>query len=540
MKFKITFILLLFISLGYSQVTNEGRPKSWRISDIENVEPVVMKGFDLAALQKEDKANDARKDKPWRYGFEFLLDNNLQNSGKWHTLPNGDRVWRIRYISAGAKTMNFLFSDFYMPKGASVYLYNNDRTDLLGAYDDMQNNEKRVLGTWLVTGEDIWIEYYEPKAVKGQGKLEVFKVVHGYRNISNELKSPDDDMNQSGACNYDVDCFMDGVNDVKDISKKAVGLIIVNNSSFCTGALINNTTKDGTPYFLTADHCVIGDVSQWAFRFNWISPNPVCAENIASTNNAPNYYQTVSGAVLRARRQETDFSLLEITSEIPQNWDVVFAGWNRSETPVASTFGIHHPSGDIMKVSRDFDSPVIDDSEGTFMWMVEDWDLGVTEGGSSGSPLFDNNGRIIGQLLGGSSECNGLVTNHGFDVYGRLGVSWNAGSSASTRLKDWLDPNNVNPVTLDYKANKETASLEDVVQDKVKIFPNPSKGMYTINVNTSAQYSLYGIMGQLVTIGEFAEGDNAIDISTAAVGIYILKVIDNATGKTANFKLVKD
>lgn len=546
MKLKITFLLLLFISMGYSQVTNEGKPKSWRISDIKRVEPIVMKGFDLATLQKEDEANDARKDRPWRYGFEFLVDNNLQNSGSWHTLPNGDRVWRIRYVSAGAKTLNFLFSDFYMPKGANVYLYNNERTDLLGAYDAAQNNEKRVLGTWLVTGQDIWIEYYEPKAVKGQGKLEIFKVVHGYRTIGNQFKTPDGALNFSGDCNYDVDCFMDGINDVKNISKKAVGVVLVDNSSFCTGALVNNTAKDGTPYFLTADHCTKDwsgndvDVSQWAFLFNWISPNPVCAEATNSTNNAPNFYQTISGAALRAKREETDFCLLEITSEIPQNWDVVFSGWNRSETPAASTYGIHHPSGDIMKVSRDFDPPVIDNSEGTFMWMVEDWDLGVTEGGSSGSPLFDNNGRIIGQLLGGSSECNGLVTNHGFDVYGRFGISWNAGSSASTRLKDWLDPNNSNPVTLDYKTNIDTASLTDIVQDRVKIFPNPSNGIYIITLETSAQYSLYGIMGQLVKTGEFTDGNNSIDISTTAVGIYILKITDSATGKSANFKLVKD
>lgn len=538
MKLKITFLFLLFISIGYSQVTNEGQPKSWEITDMAEVKPVVMPKFDLEALQKEDAATDKQKDKPWRYGFEFLVDNNLNNSGVWTTLPNGDRVWRIHYVSKGAKTINFLFSDYYMPKGANVYLYNSDRSDLLGAYDAGQNNDERVLGTWMVTGDDIWIEYYEPAAVAGSGKLEIFKVVHGYRTVGNFTKSPDQDLNVSGNCNYDVDCFMEGINDLKDINKKAVGLIIVNNSSFCTGALINNVTNDGTPYFLTANHCYAGNLSQWAFRFNWISPNPVCAQNTPSTTNAPNYYQTLSGAELKAKRGKTDFLLLKITTTIPSNWNVVWAGWSRSEVPPASTFGIHHPSGDIMKVCRDLQSPTIDNSEGQFMWNVNSWDYGVTEGGSSGSPLFDNSGRIIGQLYGGASECNGLVNNGGFDVYGRFGVSWDDGPTSDSRLKNWLDPNNTNAVTVNYRLNP-TASLKDIKEEQVTVYPNPSTGVFTVTINTSAQYSLYDVVGHQVKKGEFTSGNNTIDLTSTSKGIYILKVIDT-TGKTGNYKLVKE
>ncbi len=58
----------------------------------------------------------------------------------------------------------------------------------------------------------------------------------------------------------------------KDINKKAVALIVVNNSYWCSGSLVNNTSNDGTPYFLTANHCY-SNPSQWAFMFNWISPD---------------------------------------------------------------------------------------------------------------------------------------------------------------------------------------------------------------------------------------------------------------------------
>ena len=60
------------------------------------------------------------------------------------------------------------------------------------------------------------------------------------------------------------------------------------------------------------------------------------------------------------------------------------------------------------------------------VWYMDAWDEGVTEPGSSGSPLFDQNGRIIGQLYGGSAACQGTSAN-GYDYYGRLGVSWGLG-----------------------------------------------------------------------------------------------------------------
>lgn len=446
MKYKITLITLFSAFSLLAQVTNEGKPLSWKLNGTEKPVAIAMPAFDLKTLQAEDAINDIGKNKPWRFGKEFLVDYNLANAGSWTDLPNGDRIWRIRFTSAGAKTMNFLFSDFYMPQGANVYLYNNAHTDLLGAYDDKQNNPEHVLGTWLVKGQDIWIEYYEPKAVAGQGKLEIFKVVHGYRTQDEGFtKSPDDGLNTSGACNYDVDCYMDDIDGLKDINKKAVALIITDNSGFCTGSLVNNTANDGTPYFLTANHCY-SNPSQWAFRFNWISPNPVCAGTENSTSNTPNFYQTTSGATLKARKADSDFCLLQITANIPSAWDLVYAGWDRTPEAPESVFGIHHPAGDIMKACRDFGPLATED----YFWRIEDWDLGVTEGGSSGSPLYDNNGRLRGQLYGGNSACDGTSDNGEFDAYGRFDKSWDNGTTAATRLSDWLDPANTGALTLDY------------------------------------------------------------------------------------------
>jgi hypothetical protein len=446
MKFKIALFLMFFSLLGAkSQVSNLGQPVSWSLDSKPKLTPIVLPEIDLEKLTQEDAINDQRKDLPWRFGQEIVVDYNLTNSGSWTTLENGDRIWRIRFQSKGAKTMNFIFSDFYMPEGATLYLYNNSRTDLLGAYDSKQNNEQRVLGTWLVSGADIYLEYYEPKSQINKGKLELFKVVHGYRTSDENLKGVDDGLNAAGKCNYDVDCVMGSIDTLKDINKKSVGLMITNNNSFCTGALINNTSNNGTPYFLTANHCY-SNPATWSFRFKWISPNPVCAQNLPSTNTTT--YLTISGATLKARRAASDFCLVQINNPIPSTWELTWAGWDRSTTAPPSVFGIHHPTGAIMKVCLDNGAPTSFNDDGNY-WRVDDWTQGVTEGGSSGSPLFNNQGRIIGQLWRGSAACTGITDNGGSDDYGRLDVSWNTGTTAATRLKDWLDPSNTNAMTTD-------------------------------------------------------------------------------------------
>ena len=441
---KILPLLLFMPLLMASQVTNEGRPISWKFSNLQ-VETLHLPEFDLVELQKEDAQNDAKGQGPWRFGYDHVVDINIANQGTWFNMNDGSRFWIYNIRSEGALTMNFIFDEFYIPEGGRLYFYNRDRTDLLGAYTHTQNREDKLFGSWLVDGDDIYIEYYEPANKIGQGKLNISKAVHGYRSVT---KNFDKDLNDSGACNLDVDCSIGADFDpIKDQVKKSVGLVIVGGNSGCSGALINNTNNDGTPYFLTADHCLFGSVGSWAFRFNWRSPNPVCATTTSSTNGSFN--QTVSGATLRANNPDSDVVLVEITAPVPDTWDLVWAGWDRTSTPANYTVGIHHPAGDIMKVCRDDDSPTPSFQFGAQVWFVNEWEIGVTEPGSSGSPLFNQDGRIIGQLYGGGAACSGTVNNGQPDWYGRFDVSWDNGSSPSTRLKEWLDPNNTGQTTLD-------------------------------------------------------------------------------------------
>jgi hypothetical protein len=240
----------------------------------------------------------------------------------------------------------------------------------------------------------------------------------------------------SGNCNMNVAC-PDGAPYQNHI--RATVMLVSGSNGFCTGSMINNTMNDGTPYVLTANHCY-SNPANWIFRFNWQSAT------CNNPNSSPSFV-SLSGATLRARRTPSDFCLVEITGglqngTVPASYNTYFPGWDNSDTPPTSAVCVHHPSGDIKKIS--FDDNALSSangmgsSEANSQWRLV-WDRSTTtEPGSSGSPLFDQNGRIVGQLWGGGASCSNLSSP---DYYGKVSYSWEpAGSNSTNQLKYWLDP----------------------------------------------------------------------------------------------------
>ena len=497
-SYKLLMPFVFFISLIQAQVTNEGKPHSFELKQKRTMEAIKMPDFDLRKIQEEDKINDQDRAKPWRFGYEFSVDYGMKNAGVWDEVPGKGRIWRILIESKGAKTLNFVFNKYKVPTGASVYLYNDDKTDLLGAYTNVFNRPDEMLGTWTVEGEKIWIEYFEPDSVREQGNLNISKVIHGYRSVTkSDLLAKG--LNDSGDCNQDVDCPVgNDFEDLKESLKHSVGFIILG-IYVCSGNLINNTNNDGAPYFLTANHCYDNNTTEatWAFRFNWISPNPSCANTNNSTDATVN--QTTSGATRLAVNSKSDFRLLRIDGGLNSNWNLEWAGWDRTDNTPSFVVGIHHPSGDIMKVCRENQPPskAVFDFNGNAtaqMWRIADWDLGVTERGSSGSGLFDPNGRIIGQLAAGVAACQGTNDNNEFDIYGRFNTSWNFGTTNSTRLSNWLDPANTGQMTLD-RLNLVLGTEDNKLKENIAMYPNPVEEEFTI-VNNSGNPLSYKISGK--------------------------------------------
>ena len=396
----------------------------------------VMPAVDAKALMDEDAARALTGQKgPFRFGYNHMVDLGTDNSGVWHTLPNGDRVWRLGIHCPDAFSINFEFHDYVVPEGGQVFVY-NDQGDRLGAFDARSNPGFTTLGVTQLAGDRITIEYVEPAAVAGQGLLRVSQVTHAYRDVLGQAKG----LGDSGACNNNVIC---PVGDPWRDQIRSVAIITVGGNGQCTGQLINNCAEDGTAYFLTARHCLPGsqNINNWVYRFNWESPS--CNQNLNGPTN-----QTLSGSTLLASSAGSDVALIRINTQPPASYNVFYSGWDRSGTAPTSSVAIHHPSGDVKKISFDTDPAVQANFGGAQCWRILNWENGTTEPGSSGSGLWNQNGHIIGQLYGGQATCQNNVN----DYYGRFDVSW---SVLSTHLGNCgpvlggYDPNNSEPLAYD-------------------------------------------------------------------------------------------
>ncbi len=430
----------------------------------------VLTEIDVEALRAEDLVNDQDKSIPWRFGADVPVQISLQEAGSWEALPGGDRVWRVAIRSPGAVSLSLAFDRFVMPPGGELYVRTEDGRDWIGAFTDSNNKADGRFATTLLYSDAIVIEYLEPADAPFPGEVSLLRVTHGYRDARSTAEAA---WNNSGACQNNVACSIAAGwdDEIRSVAKYTMG------GSLCTGALINNTANDGTPYFLTANHCY-SNPSYWVFWFNYESPD-------CSNPSWEPSYDSVSSASHRASSSNSDFALVELSSAPPASYEVYYAGWSRSGSAASSAVGIHHPGGDIKKFS--VEGSQIGPS-GNY-WDVGPWDDGTTEGGSSGSPLFDQNHRIVGQLYGGSSACWGSGENNGSDIYGRLDVSW-TGSGSSSRLSDWLDPTGSGATSIDgHDPNGPTAAIDAGV---TVVSPGAGSVQCTTSVEAEVQLTNHG------------------------------------------------
>ena len=165
----------------------------------------------------------------------------------------------------------------------------------MGAFTSSNNtDENPEFATGLIPGEKLILEYNSPVTLPDP-KIEISSVIHGYKNFFL--------FGDSGPCNNNVNCpeGLDWVNQTNSVAM----IVLAGGTRWCSGAMINNSCEDGTPYFLTANHCLTGPgVSNWMFYFNYQSPS--CANIDGPTN------QIVSGASLVATSASSDFATFGI------------------------------------------------------------------------------------------------------------------------------------------------------------------------------------------------------------------------------------
>lgn len=430
----LVFFILLCNSVS-AQLSEGGFPLqvvTLKSTEKAFVKMPVLKQSVVEAAMVANKTSDAQL-KALTFAHAFNVDFSPSNSGVWYSTNAGFNVWRLTISSRNAYSLNLIFDDFELNNKGRLFIYNEDNNQYLGAFTSRNNKPSHKFAVAPVAGDRITVQYEVPEEEGTPDDFTITRVNHDFMGILKSDRRPISGK-PAGECNIDVNCE---IGDRWSEVKNAVVRLIVDGRDVCTGTLINNTAEDKKPYVLSASHCY----RKWeyaettVYTFNYESP--YCAP----LDGDP--IHTLSGAIMKAHYDSLDFALVELDDLPPPDFRPYYAGWDRSSVLPDSSVTIHHPLGNIKKISIDYDVPeyvtfssssIKNPTNGSFN--ILRWDEGVTEVGSSGAALFNMKKQVIGTLSGGAAYCGSPVD----DYFARFAMQWDFSSDTTKQLKHWLDP----------------------------------------------------------------------------------------------------
>ena len=408
----------------------------------------------IAQLLEEEQNNPSHL-KAWVYAAGIDVSIEPHTSGQWDTIPEKGYVWRIGIHAENALSLNLFIENYKMQPGMTLHVYDQSKVNFAGPFDDQNNANGGVLPVQSLPGDRIIVEWNIPLDPQSPSTSALpFSILHSPFSIKN-VGYGFRDMTATGMvslasaanCNVDVNCKTGNhwqrekrsVVRMETITRTANGT----RTQYCTGTLVNQAVSPGEqkPYILTANHCIsTNDMARnTTFVFEY--------EKAYCDGTNPSVPAGISGSNLVAYKWSLDFALLELSRSIPITHRPYYAGWNTSSTAPQGAIGIHHPQGDTKKIAVATSSlgtgTFTDEYEKLYCdnnahWIVRRWNEGVTEPGSSGSPIFDAEHKIVGLLSGGAATCNNPVN----DYYSKFSEQWNKYPEKGESLKLWLDPDN--------------------------------------------------------------------------------------------------
>jgi hypothetical protein len=434
------------------------------VIDVTRLDSVMGSPLDFARLGAEDLARD-EEGLPPRFAVPERVSITPARKGTWEDLGNGEMLWRLRILGQeGTNSLNLGFTRYKMPPHGRLLLYSTDGSQVMRPFTAEDNETHGQLWTPVILTADLIVELTVPKREMNEVDLRLGWINQGYRGFG--TTSPDS-YNKSGSCNLDVECLATG--DSWRQVMRAVGVISTGGSTFCTGSLINDTANDQKMYFMTANHCSINSGNAASLVVYWNYQNSFCRTPGSTQSGQAGDGQLTqfhTGSFFRAASAPSDFTLVELDDPPVTAYNHHWAGWDRSTGNFTCTAGspcasIHHPNTDEKRITyvttntaTTSYNATASPGDGTHVWAHWATDPpgpyttpGVTEPGSSGSPLYNAAGRFIGQLHGGPSSC-GATGDNLSDYYGRFSVSWTGGGTSSTRLSNWLDAGNTGATTI--------------------------------------------------------------------------------------------
>jgi type IX secretion system substrate protein/PKD domain-containing protein/trypsin len=517
---SIVSFLFLFVAFLQAQISEGGIPFGFQNENLnKGIKSVQIHQPDFSNIDAADNDNHL---KSVQIGLGIALEVDFKKEASITNIMGG-RLYQLRIEAKGAKALSFAYDNFYLPEGLRFFIYSEDKQQVIGAFTHKNNRENGGFTTEAVKGEACILELFYPEGTNEDFVVQIEEVAYMFKSI--------DGTNGSDFCEVNVNC---PEGDAWKSQRNGVAKIVLKSgagSYLCSGSLVNNTALDNRPYFLTADHCgkeaSLEDYSKWVFYFNYQSEGCPDPGTVPASN-------TISGAELISRAiveesDGSDFKLLELMEVVPDSYGPYYNGWSRKNTAASSGVGIHHPQGDIKKIST-FTSklgstPYASNNEDPnekywkVLWSETETNFGVTEGGSSGSPIFNQDGLIVGALTGGYASCTNTA---GADYYGKFWYSWESnGATSDQQLQPWLDPDGLNYETLGGMGSESNVVIAQFQTDGDTIALGEAVNFTDMSIGGASSWDWYFEGGQ----PQISSEQNPQDIKYQNFGLFDVRLV---------------
>ena len=535
-------MMMVMMSIpGWAQTTPSPCPAALLIPPAGEV-GLPSLDLDAAWSRAEKEARDYGK---YLYGVVIAAEADLSPD-------EGQTTHVVAVRIPGAVGLALHFSHFHLPAGVRMWVTDEDGLWQEGPYDFRDNDDHGRMATGDVPGEVAVIRLAVPQGLAEQVHLEMEGAAALFRDV-------DGARGGSQPCEVDVACpEIVGWECQRDATVR-LSIIESGGSYLCSGAMVNTTALDCRQYMLTALHCA-SEVTDDEFALLKVYYNyerPECGEGNGFLNRRR------TGVIRLADSDDiqgnnfdgSDFLLVEVEDEIPSSWDVYYAGWDASGSGASSGVGIHHPSGDVKKIST-FTQNTSSISLGDFgshwrvYWVETETNWGVTEGGSSGSHLFNEEGLSIGTLSAGLSACtnNGAGAGTGPDepdYYGKMSFHWDDNPNPDDeKLYLWLDPAETGATVLHgaypdgdaavpcgpAQACEEVADVAQLTLSRdLRIQPNPARDVLHLRWargqwSEAAMLRIRDAAGRILHEEPWWGGSAAVSVADWPRGIVLLSV----------------
>jgi len=470
-RWSLLLFLMIIILRGFSQVSVPGFPASYTYELPAAGIPVFnLPSINNDSLILSDTCFDCK--------LNFAIDIDIELDFFQHSIKSviveGNEeleIYRLRIVSPTAYALNVIFSHFDLQEDSKLYIYHpGDSTGFLGAFGKLNNKANGVFVSGRVWENDIVLELNRKKKTMGQPLdiLNIGSFIHVYKNRN--------DFRDALECHENVICapwYNEWCNEIRSVVK--FEKMKNGRRSVSSAALLNNTNNNFDPLILTAHHSIDGvdDFSTVIFYFNFqsITCNP-------STNG--NDRMLITGADVLDFETSTgsgcpDIAIMRAHEAVPLQFNAFYSGWNRraySSLPDDDiAVGIHHPAGDIKKFSQGVrNNPLFSSC------IRVNWNIGYTEGGSSGSPLFVSTREVVGVLSWGWHDEDDCEDDANF-FYSKLSESW-------SQMQPHLAPDNTSVLT--HSGIDPVSACQPIINLNGSFFPgNDWQVQNEINIQSS-------------------------------------------------------